>query len=61
MKKYLNIKSVYGVETIDEIDSNDFSIFQDFRKEKNRLIKEYRLAGMQVYQSQRCDKTWKDK
>jgi hypothetical protein len=58
MKKYLNIKSVYGVETVDEIDSKDFPKFQDFRAEKSRLIKEYRLAGMYVYQSQRCDKTW---
>jgi len=58
MKKYLNVKSVYGVETVDELDSKDFPTLKEFRKEKNRLITEYRIAGMAVYSSQRCDKTW---
>lgn len=58
MKKYLNMKSVYGVETVDELDSKDFPTLKEFRKEKSRLLTEYRIAGMAVYSSQRCDKTW---
>jgi hypothetical protein len=56
--KYINLKSVYGVETIDELNPKDFSTFKDFRKELKRLIYEYHLAGMNVYSSQRSSKDW---
>lgn len=59
MKKYFNIKSVYGVETIDEIDSSDFTTLKDFRKEVKRLHREYNLTPMSVYISSRCTKEWK--
>ena len=55
---YLNIKSHYGVETVDQLDKKDFSSFKAFRIELNRLINEYHLSGMNVYKSTRCDKTW---
>lgn len=59
--RYLNTKGIYGVETVDQLDPNDFANRSDFRKELRRLVGEYRLAGMQVYISQRCDNTWKSK
>ena len=56
--RYLNFKSVYGVETIDELNPKDFITFKEFRIELRRLISEYNLAGMNVYSSQRCSKDW---
>ena len=56
--KYLNFKTNYGVETIDELNPKDFENLKAFRMELKRLVKEYHLAGMDVYISSRCDKTW---
>ena len=56
--KYLNLKTNYGVETVDQIDRNDFKTYKEYIKEMKRIKSEYRLAGMNVYTSQRCDKTW---
>jgi hypothetical protein len=60
MVRYINMKSVHGTETVDELDSKDFKFFRDFRKELRRLLNEYRLCGMNVYSSQRSDKTWRN-
>ena len=60
MKKYFNMKSNYGVETVDQLDSKDFNTYKEFREELIRLREEYRLAGMDVYTSQRCTNEWKD-
>ena len=60
MKKYFNMKSNYGVETVDQLDSKDFKTYKEFRNELIRLRNEYRIAGMQVYTSQRCTNEWKD-
>ncbi len=59
MKRYLNFKSSYGVETVDELSMSDFDSSKDFRKELNRLANEYRIAGISVYVSRRCTKDWK--
>jgi len=56
--KYLNIKSQYGVETVDQLDSKDFKTYREFKAELNRLVSEYKLSGMNVYVSSRCDNTW---
>jgi hypothetical protein len=61
MKKYLNMKTVYGTETVDELNETDFLYFKEFRTELRRLINEYHLAGMQVYISSRCTNEWKNK
>jgi hypothetical protein len=58
--RYLNYKSSYGVETVDCLDYKDFIYYKDFRKELIRLLNEYRLAGMDVYISQRSTKDWKN-
>ena len=56
--KYFNIKTQYGVETVDQLDQKDFTFYKDFRQELVRLLNEYRLAGMNVYISQRACKEY---
>jgi hypothetical protein len=58
MKTYFNTKTNGETETVDELDSVDFTTFRDFLNERRRLLKEYHLAGMHVYRSQRCTKDW---
>lgn len=58
---YINLKTNYGVETVDQLDPKDFDTKKEFRIELNRLINEYHIAGMNVYRSSRCDKMWRDK
>lgn len=58
---YLNMRSTYGVETVDELSRADFETGKEFRKELQRLAYEYRLAGMPVYISSRCTNEWKQK
>ena len=65
MKRFLNMRSNYGVETVDSLYFNEFKQWDEiislspceqrkaFQRELNRLISEYRLAGMNVYSSQR--------
>ena len=60
MIAYFNMKSNYGVETVDELNSKDFNTYKEFREELIRLRKEYRFAGMDVYTSQRCTNEWKN-
>jgi hypothetical protein len=57
---YLNMRTNYGTETVDQVCREDWPTYRDFKKEVNSLIYNYRLAGMQVYTSQRCTKDWKD-
>ena len=56
--KYFNIKTNYGVETIDQLDRKDFSTYSEYIAELKRLKSEYRLAGMDIYLSQRATKEW---
>ena len=59
MIRYINTKQDNEVETIDQLDSNDFSSYRDFKKELLRLVNEYRLCFNQlVYTSQRSTKAW---
>lgn len=58
IKRYINFKSVYGVETVDQLNLSDFDSPKAFRTELKRLVSEYRLSGTDVYISQRPDKTW---
>lgn len=60
--RYLNVKNSNGVETIDQLDSEDFNSYREFIDEVKRLINEYRAANScfsGVYTSQRCSKDWK--
>jgi hypothetical protein len=58
---YFNIKTAYGVETVDFISKNDFATLKEFRTEKNSMLQNYRIAGMPVYISQRSTKEWRAK
>jgi len=63
MVVYLNMKTSYGTETVDQLDKKDFKgaySYKEFRAEKLRLINEYRLCGMNVYSSQRACSNWKN-
>ena len=57
--KYLNLKTVYGVETVDELNIKDFKTRKEFIIELKRLQNEYRISGMAVYISSRCSKDWR--
>lgn len=70
MKRFLNMRSSYGVETVDSLYFDEFKQWDEirdlspceqrkaFKRELNRLISEYRLAGINVYLSQRPVKDW---
>lgn len=51
--RYLNLKTAYGTETVDQLDPKDFQTRREFRQELKRLVNEYHIAGMNVYISQR--------
>jgi len=59
MTKYFNMKTNYGIETVDQIDREDFKTYKEFNMELSRLVSEYRMAGMDVYISRKCTKEWK--
>lgn len=56
--RYFNIKTSLGVETVDQLDRDDFDSYRDFVAELRRLKSEYKIAGMNVYISQRATKEW---
>ena len=60
MKKiYINTKTSFGVETLEEVNKNDFKTKKEFNQELNSLLQNYSLMGMNVYKSQRCSKDWR--
>lgn len=61
MAIYLNMKTSQGVETIDEFTRPAEQSIKEFRQYVNKMIGEYRLAGMNVYRSNRCTKDWANK
>ena len=58
---YFNLRTNYGVETVDELSQIDFVDFRAFWNEVRRLLNEYHMAGMPVYRSQRCTNEWRDR
>ena len=58
---YINIKTSFGVETIDQICKSDFIHFKEYLVEKRNVLKEYRTIYDNVYFSQRCTNDWKNK
>lgn len=64
MTTYLNIRTSEGVETVDEISSNNYPSHKEFRKARMELIKEYRVAHSYysgIYTSKRCTRDWQSK
>lgn len=60
MKRYFNLKTSQGTETVDEVNRQDFNSHKEFIAELRRLKQEYNMAGMLVYTSQRCCKDWNE-
>lgn len=59
---YLNLKTAYGIETVDCIDEKEFNSYKEYRKELKRLLNEYRLCSdyySNIYTSQRSTKNFK--
>ena len=56
---YLNFKTAKGIETVDQLERNDFDSFKEYKIELKNMIINYRLTGMNVYKSQRACKDWK--
>jgi len=70
MVKYINFKTRDGVETADEINSEDYSSLKDFRKASRELLYEYNLSvrnggsfpqTIRYYLSSRCTNDWKQR
>ena len=60
---YLNLKSQYGVETVDQFTQGENAPqnWKEFRKYVNEMVRNYLESGMQVYKSQRCTQEWRNK
>lgn len=55
---YLNMRTSYGVETVDSFTMGEDSPNNptEFRKYVNDMLKEYHMIGQPVYKSQRAAK-----
>lgn len=60
MTTYLNMKSVYGTETVDEFTREENQSRKEFNRYVNDMVKNYRMAGMNVYISTRPTKQWRE-
>jgi hypothetical protein len=58
---YINTKTIYGVETIDELDKADFPTVREYRVELRRLVSEYSMCGMTAYTSSKSTNEWRDR
>jgi len=58
---YLNMQTSQGVETVDEFTREENQTPKVFRLYVNQMVKEYQIAGMNVYKSSRCTNDWKTK
>lgn len=62
--KFINLKTKYGIETVDEIDPENFATIKEFKDESKRLLQEYRMAFNSVegilYLSQKSTKEWRE-
>ena len=56
--KYFNLITPKGKETVDQICRNEYGTFKEYKTELRRLLQKYRLAGQNVYTSQKACKGW---
>jgi len=56
---YLNMKTSFGRETVDEFSPEPDQTRKEFNSYVRQMITEYHIAGMDVYKSSRCCKGWK--
>lgn len=57
---YFNIRTVYGVETVDQFTKENEQTSKEFRMYVNSMLKEYHISGQNVYKSQRCTNDYKN-
>lgn len=58
---FLNMRTSQGVETVDEFTREENQSPKDFRLYVSKMVKEYRIAGMNTYKSSRSTNDWKNK
>jgi len=62
MALYFNIKTEFGVETVDEISQEDFATRKEYLAELKAMRENYRMVyGGSIYTSQRSTKEWREK
>jgi len=59
MKTFLNMKSSQGRETVDEFEKQEGQHVREYLAYVREMVKEYQIAGMDVYRSSRCCANWK--
>lgn len=59
MKTFLNLKTSQGRETVDQFDKQDDQSTKEYRAYVRSMVREYQIAGMNVYTSSRCCANWK--
>lgn len=59
MKTFLNMKTSQGRDTVDEFEKQEGQSSKEYRSYVRNMIREYSLAGMNVYSSSRCCANWK--
>jgi len=57
---YLNTRYNTGVETIDQFEREPKQTLRDFHKYIREMAREYHIAGINVYKSNRCTNVWKE-
>lgn len=63
MIRYINTKTSQGIETLEEINLNEFNNYSEFRKAVKTLVNDYTKAfhGKQVYSSSRSTNDYKNR
>ena len=56
MTKYLNIKTIHGIETWETVNREDFNTYKEFINEIINIKNNYSLMGYSLYTSQRASK-----
>lgn len=59
MKTFLNLKTSQGRETVDEFEKAEGQTAKEYRAYVRSMVREYQIAGMNVYSSSRCCANWK--
>ena len=60
MKTFLNLKTSQGRETVDEFERKEGQSMREYLAYVREMVKEYQIAGMEVYRSSRCCANWKE-
>ena len=58
-KIYFNMKTNFGVETVDQCINSEWETNKLYKAEIKSMLSNYHLAGMDVYLSSRCTNDWK--